>query len=343
MKRRATVDRTGTVSRLGWLAAGGMITVALIRTLANETRPLLVGVQGIAVWLLVPAYPLLAGTAIQLARRSGGRSRSTGRRPPLALAAIAAGLVTVQGLLLVTAVGRRGPRTAPPGSLLLRIVSANLLVHNTEVAALAQELLATDADLLVLQEVTPTHLATLRLSPLGKAYPHQMLDARTGYHGSAIFSRFAIEGGGPITVAGFPMLEAELTTPAGPLRLINVHAAAPVDHVNTVIWRRQYAELARTAATATIPLLLAGDFNATLDHAPLRRLLAAGLRDAFVEAGRGLGATWPSWNGLVPPVMRIDHVLVGRQISVVKVIDQKSAGSDHRRLVVDLALPLAPV
>ena len=343
MNRGATQTLTRIAWLIGWLAAGGLTAVALIRALSSETEPLLIGVQGIAVWLLLPAYPLLVCAVIALVHRARHARRDPDLparlRWPLALGAVALALAVAQAVLLVTAVGWNGPRTAPAGTTPLRIVSANVLLDNTELSTLAGELVATDADVIVLEEVTPEHLATLAASPLWAAYPERMLDALPGFHGSAIFSRMPIEAGGPIDVAGAPMLEAGIRTPAGLVRVIDVHALAPVDAANTVLWRGQYAELARISASATGSLILAGDFNATLDHAPLQRLVASGLRDAFVEAGSGFGATWPRWDGIVPPLMRLDHVLVSRQIAVVAVTDQVSAGSDHRRLVADLALP----
>ena len=77
-------------------------------------------------------------------------------------------------------------------------------------------------------------------------------------------------------------------------------------------------------------MIVAGDFNATADHGPMGRLLASGLRDAFDEAGRGVGATWPSWRGPMIPVMRLDHVLVRGPITVLSAEVQDNRGSDHR-------------
>lgn len=330
----------GALFGLGWLAAVGLTGIALIRVIPSETVPLIIGLQGIAVWLLLPAYPLLAAAGVTLARRSRRRpGRSDRRRWPLALAAVSLALVTLQAVLLVTAMGWNGARTAPDDSVPLRIVSANVLLDNTELRTLAAELVGTDADVIVLAEVTPEHLDSLEASPLWGAYPYRAVDARPGFHGSAIFSRLAIDSGGPIDVAGSPMLEATIQTAAGLVRVIDVHTLAPIDARNVVSWRAQLDELARVAEKETGPIVLAGDFNATLDHAPLRRLVASGLRDAFLEAGSGYGATWPRWNGVIPPLMRLDHVLVSAPISVVSVVTQTSAGSDHRRLLVDLALP----
>lgn len=323
----------------GWLLAGSLAAIALARAGDADGRSIQIGIQGVAVWLLVPAYPLLVGAVIAVVRR---RSRGTAAvRWSVALASVALVLVGVQLLLLISAIGWHGARSAPVGSAPLRVVSANVLLDNTRIPALASELVATGADVIVLQEVTREHVAALAASPLGAAYPHRLLDPLPGYHGSAIFSRFLIASGGPIDVAGSPMLEADIRLPGGLVRLINVHTVAPIDAGNAAVWQEQFAELARIAGTETRPLILAGDFNATLDHAPLRRLMAEGLRDAFVEGGTGFGATWPRWDGIVPPVMRLDHVLVSSPISVVSLTDQTSSGSDHRRLLADLALPPA--
>lgn len=88
--------------------------------------------------------------------------------------------------------------------------------------------------------------------------------------------------------------------------------------------------------------MLAGDWNATLDHRPLRRLLGVGLRDAFTVAGHGPGFTWPQWPR-VPPLQRIDHVLVGGGLRVRRAVTAGTPGSDHRHVEVDLELGPLPL
>lgn len=328
---------TTSAFSLGWLSAGGLFLIALVRAWGSETSALSIGMQGVAVWLLLPAYGLLCAASVVLVRRR--RRRAGALRWPLVLTVVALGLVVAQASLLTSAIGWHGSRAAPAGTTTLRIVSANVLVDNTQIDELADELVATDADIIVLQEVTVEHAATLAASPLWGDYAYRLIDPHPGFHGSAIFSRYAFQSGGPIDVAGSPMIEATIRTPAGPVRLVDVHPVAPIDTENARIWGRQFMELALLAGKEKTPLILAGDFNATLDHAPLRRLVNTGLRDAFVESGSGFGATWPRWDSLIPPVMRLDHVLVSHQITVMSITDQKSAGSDHRRLLVELALP----
>ncbi len=57
----------------------------------------------------------------------------------------------------------------------------------------------------------------------------------------------------------------------------------------TARWRSQLSALPPPGAD---PVILAGDFNATLDHAAFRRLLDLGYADAASQVGNGLAATW---------------------------------------------------
>ena len=85
--------------------------------------------------------------------------------------------------------------------------------------------------------------------------------------------------------------------------------------------------------------VLAGDFNATLDHDALRGLIARGYVDAADATGSGLKPTWPV--GKRPPGITIDHVLVDRRIAVRSYGVHEVRGSDHRAIVAELRVPPA--
>lgn len=323
--RRSRWRRVGLIG--GWLITAGLAFVAGNRALRPEHQPILVGVQGVAVWLLLPALPL-AGVALWR------------RRWVMAGTALAIGVAQLGWI--GGAVGWHGPQPAPVGSVPLRLVTANMMWDNAVVDKLAGELIAVGADVILLQEVTPANLAALEATPLWAAYPERVDDALPGFHGSLILSRLPIVEGRAIDVAGSPMIRADVSTAAGPVRIVDVHAVAPITGGNIDRWRGQMAEMAEMQPSPGSALILAGDFNATTDHAPFERLLATGKRDAFLEAGSGYGATWPHWRGPSVPLMRLDHVLVSDSpavgVAVVSLHDEISAGSDHRRLVAELAL-----
>jgi endonuclease/exonuclease/phosphatase family metal-dependent hydrolase len=124
---------------------------------------------------------------------------------------------------------------------------------------------------------------------------------------------------------------------AQPIELTAVHTAPPAASPRWVrAWTGDLAAL--PAPDAGVLRVLAGDFNATLDHAALRAVLARGWTDAALLAGRGLSWTWRPLR-LPWPRLTLDHVLVDPRISVAGVQLVHVSGSDHRALVVDLVLP----
>jgi endonuclease/exonuclease/phosphatase (EEP) superfamily protein YafD len=87
-----------------------------------------------------------------------------------------------------------------------------------------------------------------------------------------------------------------------------------------------------------LPVVLAGDLNATHDHRPFRRLLGAGLEDSHDVAGYGWARTWSArwWAA----TLRIDHVLVSRSVAVTGYRTGSAFGSDHLPVIATLAIPL---
>ena len=87
--------------------------------------------------------------------------------------------------------------------------------------------------------------------------------------------------------------------------------------------------------------VLMGDFNATLDHRELRRVLDLGYTDAADATGEGLVPTFPV--GALPSLITIDHVLIPRGVLVRRLSVYKVARSDHRAVVAELVLSMPDV
>lgn len=308
---------------LAWSVVAGLLVAVSARSRPMRRIPLAIGVRGVERRMLIAAYPV--ALVASLARRR-------------VLTAVAGALVALH--VVVSARGRGGRRPPPiaDASLRVRLVTANLLCTNPDVSRLADEIADEDADIVLVQEVTPEVLAGVRRSRLWTAYPHRRVAPRPGYHGAATFSRFPVVFDEVLDVAGSPMLRTDLATPHGRLRVVNVHTVAPLTREQARRWERQMAWLGAFADADASPVILAGDFNATGDHPPFRRLVRGRLRDAFDAVGRGSGATWPIGHRLLPPLLRLDHVLVGEDIGVGALRAVPSAGSDHARLVVTLGI-----
>lgn len=170
-------------------------------------------------------------------------------------------------------------------------------------------------------------------------YPYREAVPGAGSEGSVILSRFPLEGtdGIPGSTMGMPGAVADL----GSGHSVRVQLAHPMPPIpgQVGLWRKELGALRDFAAEnpTHTPTILAGDFNASQDHAAFRRLLDTGLRDAARLAG---AARTPSWPARTAPTAgaQIDHVLVSGEFSARGARFLGIADSDHRALVVDLAL-----
>lgn len=311
-------------ARFCWLAVTPGTAWAVVRVGGLERGPL---VQ------LVAFTPYAAGLALV------PLALAVALRRWWASALAAAVAATLIGLVVPRAVpGGNPPATGPT----LRVLTANLLAGSGDPATLVGLVRSSRADVLAVQEFTPAAAAGLDRLGLADLLPYRVLNAEDGTSGSGLYSRFPItEPGVRRNGGGFSQAYGTLSVPrAAPVHVESVHPVAPFPLRTMADWRRDLT--AEPPATPGGPVrILAGDFNSTLDHAPLRALLATGYADAAERAGAGLVGTWGPYAGdLIPPVT-IDHVLVDRRVAVRTVAVRPLPPSDHRTLFAELTLPAA--
>jgi endonuclease/exonuclease/phosphatase family metal-dependent hydrolase len=254
-----------------------------------------------------------------------------GRRGPAATAALAA------AALGLTVRSRGVPRRQPEaGGPTLRVVTINLLVGRADADAVVARVRQADADVLFAQELTADAVTRLKQAGLEDALPHAQLELRDGGpRGCGIYSRFPLGEGPPVAPAYAAQPTALLELPgADAVELICVHASAPALARNGAArWR---AELAALPAPGELPRVVAGDFNATLDHAAFRSLLRLGYADAAQQAGKALTPSWgPTGKD---PLLTLDHVLVSRGCAVLAYSVHAVPGSDHRAVYAEIRL-----
>ncbi|WP_260722866.1 endonuclease/exonuclease/phosphatase family protein [Dactylosporangium roseum] len=292
-----------------------------------------------------PLVQLLAYTpyAAVAALVAGAAAALGGARVPAAVClAGGAALAAVVAPRLVP--GRRAG--AGGAGVRLRVMTANLLYDRGDVQALLEQAKVDDVDVLALQELSRGALEELDRAGVGGLLPFRSAHPTSRGFGSAVFSRHPIAsdpGHEPVRrlSSGARQAVATVLVPgAGPVLVESAHPCAPHPG-RTGGWARDLATQP-PAGSGAAPRVLLGDFNATLDHGPLRRLLRTGYRDAAAGRGRGLLPTWPLRGAarllrLLP--VTIDHVLVDQRIGVCAVATRITPGSDHRAVVAELTIP----
>lgn len=255
---------------------------------------------------------------------------------------LAAAVAAVAAVVLLAAVAPRalpGPQRAEAGAggRPLVVMSANLLVGAADATAIVRLVREHDVDVLSLQELTPDALRRLDAAGVRALLPARAARPDPGWSGVGLLAREPLRAVAPRSGSVATQLEAVLSPRDGPdLRLVAVHPLPPVSRANTRAWRRALRRLPGPRAGDT-PRVLIGDFNATLDHRELRRLLDRGYADAADATGDGLRPTWPTTGGRLP--LTIDHVLFPAPLGVRRVSLHTIPGSDHRAIVAQLVLP----
>jgi endonuclease/exonuclease/phosphatase (EEP) superfamily protein YafD len=242
-------------------------------------------------------------------------------------------------LLLVVAVLPRGLGSAdqPDGGPAVRLIAFNLARGKADLGQLIELARERDVALLSLQEVTPAARVKLRSPRFREEFPHRILMTDPDAAGGAILSRYPLEYLGRPATAAFQPRAVVRAPGAGTFELMSVHPYAPAGPKTTPKWNSDYEEMP-TAGGPGPPRVLAGDFNATLDHRNLRELVDTGFRDAGDVTGSGLTPTWPSrlkW----PLPVTIDHVLAEPPVLILDYGVESIARSDHRAVYVELGLP----
>lgn len=220
------------------------------------------------------------------------------------------------------------------------VASLRVLTSNVEFGrgtdALVPQIRGRHPDLVFVEECEYTCQATLERD-FADVYPHRRAVVAGGSHGSLILSRFPLKGtAGVRGTMGMPGAVADVRGHA--VRVQLAHPMPPLPG-QVGLWRRELGRLSTFAAAAgpRTPTILAGDFNASQDHAAFRRVLDAGLADAARLAGHDRTASWPSRTASVIGA-QIDHVLLSHDFTATTARFLRLSGTDHRALVVDITL-----
>lgn len=302
----------------GGLAAWGVVRLAAADRFRGLETPV------VPVLSFTPQAAVAALLGSLLLRRNSGA----------ACAAVAAAALTA--VMLPRSIRQPQPLAHGP---VLRVLTANLLFGRASEQAVASLVRRKDVDVLFLQELTSCAAVRLKQAGLDHLLPHEMTDVRDdSAGGSGIYARFPLSGGLPLRATAMAQPTARLELPAGRrVDLVCVHPCAPSPPALRQSVARWRAELDVLPPPADPPRVIAGDFNATVDHAQFRRLLRRGHVDAACQAGNGLAPTWgPAGR---PALLAIDHVLLDPRCAVLATSVHFLPGSDHRAVYAEFRLP----
>ena len=259
-------------------------------------------------------------------------------------ARIVAAIGAVAAIALIAAVVPRaieGDGIADDDSRGTAFVAMTLNLHNGEADAREVVRLVRKyrVDVLSLQELTPQALRRLDAAGVRKLLPRRVVRPGPRAEGSGLLARRRLRSVGSNEMVGRAAPEALLPVGNRSVVVAAVHAQPPVSAAGVRSWRRQLAALPGPRRNGS-PRLLLGDFNATLDHRELRRLLSRGYRDSADVTGDGLRPTWPAKRTRLP--ITIDHILLPPQVLIRSLTLRTIPRGDHSALIAALVLARTP-
>lgn len=251
------------------------------------------------------------------------------------LLTVMAGFIFVLNITAIIDFGESIHATEYNGTL-LKVYSANLHLNNYELSKFNQEIQEIEPDIILLLEVTPEHFA--QIEPVVQTYPYHIKERDLGKKdiGFIMLSRYPILNSHLTRLTDICnfVIEAKLEIKQKQVMFYGIHAWRP--NIESFSNRKnQFLWLADQIKKQSLPVIVAGDFNAT-PYSPIFRAIVktTGLKDSR----EGFG--WqPSWPTTFPPLwIPIDHILVTSDFQILKRTTGSYIGSDHYPVTAELSL-----
>jgi endonuclease/exonuclease/phosphatase family metal-dependent hydrolase len=253
--------------------------------------------------------------------------------------------------LFVLTLAASFPASAQVQGQVIKVLSYN--IHHGEntqgkldIQGIANVILATNADLVALQEVDSSTSRVNKTDQLKELaaitgmyiYFGKAMEFDGGSFGNGVLSRFPIEKSQSIALPakgeGSEPRNAAVVTVKLPgdslLRFISTHLDHlddPADRLSQVNLLMQHVQ-----AYPTLPLIVAGDMNAQ----PASKEIGI-LKQTFADATEKLGPTWPSDK----PTQKLDYIFLYNKTQwhvMNTLVVEETVASDHRPVIAEVLL-----
>lgn len=298
---------------------GALALYGVVVAIGNDWPWPVMTATALAGWALAACWPMLAVSVWFRRWRSAAIN----------------GLVGLMHLWIIAPIGP----TVPPfeRGVSLRVVTMNLLYQQQDHGPQIEELVALDADLVMLQEVTNRFEKISKQPPFSDVYPHCVVAARSDAFGNALCSKRPFKERRLVSIVGVPASVGLIDVDGIEVLAASVHFYPPTT--------QDLYEWQGSQASQFVDLLfpdgfkhaiVGGDLNIT-PHNPRHAMATQRLDDAHQRLSAGALWTWPNRISILPP-LTLDYVLVSKNIGVNAVQTGIGAGSDHKPVVADLRL-----
>ncbi len=319
--------RLGSVmlQSVGWLIIAVLGLVVVARIVAWDEWRLFADVDAATEVLFLTAWLVLVGALIGKKWWMAGAA---------ALLCCAQGIYVAPEILAYSSIPA-AVRTEPA----IHLFDANVQADNSSMAGYIEQLSSYRPDLVTLEETHTWDYDQFLSSGVFNHLPYRFTVPDTGARGFIIASRYPFGHATVSYVHGLAyLIRLSLVFHGRKLPLWVVHTTAPINPD----WNNWNLELngvySQLEGFHPRPLLMVGDFNASWGNRGFRAILSTGLTDAAAARGQPFDFTWTQRLPVLPPFIRIDHVLTGGDVTVTTISTHSGPGSGHRDITATVAI-----
>ncbi len=229
----------------------------------------------------------------------------------------------------------RGATAQDNSAPVLRAFLLNVNSSNQQYGQVIQTIIAHDAHLVVLLEVTPTWAHELQ--PLQRHYPYRLLAPQPDNFGIALLSKLPWKTAyiDYFETLNRPAVVAHLKIHGQQLTLLGAHPSPPMTPPMARQRNHQLQAIARFLRPKDHAVLVLGDLNIT----PWSYYFGQLLKNASLRNSAHGWGVMPSWPTSFPVLwIPIDHCLVSEAITIHRRRNGPDMGSDHYPVIVDFSL-----
>lgn len=216
----------------------------------------------------------------------------------------------------------------------LTLATVNVLVRNPDGGKkIGSEIAYHNPDIVFIQEYDANVGDKMEMFLKDYTYCFIADKDEEGLNDLAIYSKYPLENKRVNYVANRPVLLADIVFEEQKITIACVHTMSPTSSERTLVWFDEL-DCYRSLFAMSTPLIIAGDFNATMSHAPFRNLVrASNLKDTT-----SWNTSWSNSSAL-PDYLHLDHILTSVDFNLTeKATKTTGEGSDHAPLIVKLQI-----
>ena len=168
-------------------------------------------------------------------------------------------------------------------------MTVNALYGQADAESVVGLVASQNVEVLAVQELTPAFEDALAAAGLDDLLAHSFtVPADDSAAGSGLWSSTPLTEEEQLPGTSFAMPSALVDVSGTDVRVTVVHPHPPMP-TDITAWRTELVELTEHVHADETPQIMAGDFNATYDHASFRELLGSRFSDATPGVGRRAG------------------------------------------------------